>query len=53
MQIFFYHRFPSPKWEKVPAEQRDEGLTTAARTSSVASRDPFSFKEKEQKDDVE
>ena len=32
--------------EKVPAEQGDEGLMFAARTSSVASRDTFSSKEK-------
>ena len=38
---------PSPVWEKVPAEQGDEGLTFALRTSSVAFGDTFSFKEKE------
>jgi len=33
--------------EKVPAEQGDEGLTFAIRTSSVGFADTFSLKEKE------
>jgi hypothetical protein len=39
-------RVSSPVREKMSSEMTDEGLTVTTRTSSVASRDTFSFKEK-------
>ncbi len=38
---------PSPGWEKVPAEQGDEGLMVTVRPSSDCSAITFSLREKE------